>query len=159
MSENNRNILILGFGSDILMDSGIGPKLIRYLQSRLANPEISFDNAAVGGLDLIEIMRDYKQVIIIDTTKTINGIPGSVYYFTPDTFKETLHISLVHDISFSTALKLATKLNIQITDKINIIAIEIVDYLTLGNKFSPQLQEKYPEIKIEVEAAIRKMIR
>jgi hydrogenase maturation protease len=159
MNENKKDILILGFGSDILMDSGIGPKLIRFLNSKLANPRISYDNALVGGLDLIEIIRDYKKVIIIDSTKTLNGIPGSVYYYTPGNFKETLHISLVHDISFATALQLGKELDIQITENINIIAIEIVDYLTLGNNFSPQLQEKYPEIKKEVEAAIKKMIQ
>ena len=54
---------------------------------------------------------DYQKVIIIDAIKTKDGIPGTIYYLTPSNFKETLHISSFHDVSFLTALKVAEKLN------------------------------------------------
>jgi len=159
MTENKKDILILGLGNDILMDDGIGPKLVWHLEKIISDTRINFETAAIGGMELIEIIRDYKQVVIIDAIKTLNGIPGSVYYLTPSNFKETLHISHIHDISFLTALQLAKKLKIPITGKIVIIAIEIIEDLIFGDNFTPELQEKYEEIKYEVETIVREFMR
>ncbi len=158
MANKINETFILGLGNDILMDDGIGPKLVWHLERIFPHPNIKFDTAAVGGMELIEMIRDYKQVIIIDAIKTLNGIPGSVYYLTPSNFKETLHISHVHDISFLTALHLAKELNIPVTEKITIIAIEIIEDLTFGNSFTPELQEKYEEIKKEVEKRVKEIL-
>jgi len=150
MNETSKQVLILGLGNDILMDDGIGPKLAMELRNSVNDPHISFETAAVGGMELIEMIRDYQQVIIIDAIKTKNGIPGSVYYLTPASFKETLHISNLHDISFLTALQMAKKIGIFITDKIDIIAVEIVEDRVFGSEFTPLVQEKYEGIKKNV---------
>lgn len=63
MTENKKDILILGLGNDILMDDGIGPKLVWHLEKILPNPRIKFDTAAIGGMELIETIRDYDRVI------------------------------------------------------------------------------------------------
>lgn len=154
-----KNIIILGLGNDILMDDGIGPKLAWYLEEKITDPNLKYDTAAIGGMELIEMIRDYDHVIIIDAIKTQNGIPGSVYYLTPENFKETSHISNLHDISFLTALQMAKNLNIFITDNIDIIAIEILEDLTFGDCFTPQLQEKYEEIKKEVETMVKELLQ
>jgi len=159
MTENIKDILILGLGNDILMDDGIGPKLVWHLEKVFPNPRITFDTAAVGGMELIEMIRDYKQVVIIDAIKTLNGIPGSVYYLSPSNFKETLHISHIHDISFLTALKFAKELKIPITEKIKIIAVEIIEDLTFGDCFTPELHEKYEEIIQEIEKTVNELIQ
>lgn len=142
--------LILGLGNEILMDDGIGPKLAWEIQKYFIDDSICYETAAVGGMELIEMIRDYNHVIIIDAIKTKNGVPGSVYYLTPSCFKETSHISNLHDISFLTALQLAKKINISITEKIDIIAVEIVEDRVFGNNFTPSLQVKYENIKKEV---------
>ena len=159
MTENTKDILILGLGNDILMDDGIGPKLAWHLEKTFPFPNIKYETCAIGGMELIELIRDYKHVVIIDAIKTLCGVPGSVYYLTPANFKETLHISHMHDISFLTALKLAKELDIPVTEKIDIIAIEIIEDLTLGNDFTLPVQAKYEEIKKEVEVMVSDIIR
>jgi hydrogenase maturation protease len=158
MIDASKKILVLGLGNEILMDDGIGPKLAMELRSSLNNPEISFDTAAVGGMELIEIIRDYSHVIIIDAIKTPDGIPGEVYYLTPANFKETSHISNLHDISFLTALQMAKKIGIHITDKIDIIAIEVLEDRVFGNDFTFPVQQKYEMIKVEVFDMLNKLV-
>jgi hydrogenase maturation protease len=158
MTVNKKEILVLGLGNDILMDDGIGPKLAWHLQKTFPHPGVTYDTAAIGGMELIEMIRDYKQVMIIDAIKTFNGIPGAVYHLTPSNFKETLHISHIHDISFLTALQLAKQLSIPVTDKIYIIAVEIIEDLTFGDDFTLPLQAKYEEIKKEVETTLNELI-
>ncbi len=156
--KKKNNTLILGLGNDILTDDGIGPKLVMKLKKTIEHPDVNFVTAATGGLEILEIIKGYSMAIIIDAIKTRNGIPGTIYYLTPSNFKETLHVSSFHDISFLTALSLAEKMDIPVPSQIFIIAIEIVEDLTFSDTFSPPIAKKYDQIVLEVTKSVRKMI-
>ena len=110
MEDKKHSTLILGIGNDILTDDGIGIKLVQKLQKDLAKPNVAFLTAAVGGLEILELISGYEVVIIIDAIKTKDGVPGIIYHLTPSHFKETLHLSSFHDVSFLSALDLAEKI-------------------------------------------------
>jgi hydrogenase maturation protease len=152
------DILILGIGNDILTDDAIGPKIVKRLQEDISSDNISFLTAAAGGLEILEMIKNYQQVLIIDAIKTRDGIPGTIYYLTPDNFKETLHISSFHDVSFLTALELAKKLEIPIPSRIDIIAVEIVEDLTFSNEFSEDIASKYDIIYQDILKSVDEMI-
>jgi hydrogenase maturation protease len=154
METKIKDILILGIGNDILTDDGIGPKFVNELEKSNAFPRADFLTAAVGGLEILEMIRDYNKVIIIDAIRTRDGVPGTVYHLTPEDFKETMHLSSFHDITFLAALELGERLKIKIPSQINIIAIEIVEDLVFSNEFSPELQNKIPDIYKEVKESI-----
>jgi hydrogenase maturation protease len=86
MPGTQSDILILGIGNDILTDDAIGPKIVKRLQEDLSYDNISFLTAAAGGLEILEMIKNYQPVIIIDAIKTRDGIPGTVYYLTPENF-------------------------------------------------------------------------
>ena len=159
MKDKKHSILILGMGNDILTDDGIGPKLVKKMQETLNHPQVTFSTAALGGLEVLEMIQDYDRVIIIDAIRTKDGVPGTVYYLTPAHFKETLHVSNFHDISFLPALEMAESMGISVTDKIDIIAIEIVEDLTFSNDFSPPIAKKYDRIYLEVLEKVKKLIQ
>ena len=146
MREQKNTTLILGLGNDILADDGIGPKLVKKLQKDLMQPNVAFQTAAVGGLEILEMIKDYERVIIIDAIKTANGIPGTIYHLSPSTFKETLHLSNFHDVSFLSALDLAKKMEISMPEQIDILAIEIIEDLIFSNDFSQPIAKKYEQI-------------
>jgi len=158
LEEKQNKILILGIGNDILTDDAIGPKIVKRLQEDLSNDNISFLTAAAGGLEILEMIKEFYRVVIIDAIKTRGGIPGTIYYLTPANFKETLHISSFHDVNFLTALKLAEKLEISIPEQIDIIAIEIVEDLTFSNDFSKELASRYEDIYREIKGFLEDSI-
>ncbi len=158
MDKNSINTLLLGIGNDILTDDAIGPKLVRKLEADLAIHGLAFHTAAVGGMEIIEYISGYHKVIIIDAIRTKDGIPGTVSHFTPGDFKETLHLSSFHDMNFLIALEFAKKLDLQLPDQINIIAIEIVEDLTFSNEFSPIISKMYDQIYSEVARLVYKII-
>jgi hydrogenase maturation protease len=144
-------ILVLGIGNDILKDDGIGPRLVKDLQ-KMSFPEgICFKTSSMGGLEILEMIRDYHTVLILDAIKTKEGTPGNVYYFNPSDFHETMHLSNLHDVNFITALELAKKIKLSIPETIHIIAVEILEDLEFGRSLSPELEEKYPEILDRVQ--------
>jgi hydrogenase maturation protease len=149
--------LVLGLGNDILMDDGIGPRLVNDLSRECSLAEIQYKSASVGGLELVELIQDYQQLVLIDAIKTENGVPGAVYFFNPDNFNETQNLSNIHDISFLQALKLAGILNIKVPQSIHIIAIEIKEDRIFGSEFTPELQSRYHDIKNQVKHFINSL--
>ena len=143
-------ILVLGIGNDILTDDGIGPKLVRDLGKMDIPMEVTFNTASVGGLELLETVSGYSRIFIIDAIRTQGGRPGNVYFLSPDDFRQTMHISNLHDISFLTALKLGDKLDYELPSEIMIIAVEIAEDLEFSEELSPALQKQYPVILSKV---------
>ena len=151
---NENKTLIYGIGNEILSDDAIGPKLTWHLEKELNLPNIKFETAFVGGLEVLEIINGYDTVVFIDAIKTKGGIPGDVYYFTTDDFKETLNLSNLHDTDFLTAIELGKQLGFKIPPKIHIIAIEIVEDEVYSNDFTPEVQKRYDEFYGEIREFI-----
>jgi hydrogenase maturation protease len=139
-------VLVLGIGNDILKDDGIGIKLVNDLRLMDFPAGIRFETTLLGGLETLEIIKGYDKVIIVDAIKTENGIPGEIRSYNPSFFRNTLHLSNLHDINFLTSLELAKKIGIDVTEDITIITIEILEDREFGITFSPEIEEKYPEI-------------
>lgn len=154
MNTKHDKILIIGVGNEILTDDGIGPKLVDSLKSTFLNQKIEYDKVCLGGMELLEYIQGYDTVIFIDAIKTKDGVPGAVYHFTPDDFKETLHLSNLHDISFLNAISLGRKLGFHIPGRIEIIAVEIVEDLVFNENFTPVIAARYDTILAEVKVIV-----
>lgn len=156
------NILIMGVGNEILSDDAIGPKLCDEIKNDTGitiNKSIDFEKVCVGGMEMLDYIKDYDHVILIDAIKTRNGKPGDVYHYVPDDFKETLHLSSVHDISFLTALDMGNKIGYKIPEKVDIIAVEIVEDLEFSNDFSPEISKNYSNILKNVKKMVLEMLQ
>jgi hydrogenase maturation protease len=154
----NKKTLILGLGNTILTDDGIGSRLVGDLARMTGDRSIQYNTACCGGLEIIEYIRGYEQVIFIDAIRTLKGRPGDVYYFIPSDFRETSHLSSLHDISFLTALKLGNTLKLDLPADLHIIAVEIVEDMEFSEEFTPPLKEKYPGILEEVFALVMRIM-
>jgi hydrogenase maturation protease len=141
-----KKTLILGLGNDILTDDGIAPRLIKDLSGMILKDNVHFNVACCGGLEIMEYIKGYQQVVFIDAIRTEGGIPGDVYYFKPSDFRETSHLSSLHDITFLTALNLGNTLDLDLPSDLHIIAVEIIEDMEFSNEFTSALRERYPEI-------------
>ncbi len=154
----NKKTLILGLGNNILTDDGIGPRLVYDLAGMIRNPCIRFDTASCGGLEILEYIKDYEKVVFIDSIRIHDGKPGDVYYFIPSDFRETSHLSNLHDINFLTALELGNSLGLGLPVDLHIIAVGIIEDMVFSEEFTPELKEKYPVILEDVYAIVKRII-
>lgn len=150
MKRKALKTLVLGIGNDILTDDGIGPKLCDFLKDKYKNKPIRFEKLNVGGLEVLEFIQDYDTVIFIDAIKTVDGQIGEVYMYTPDDFRETLHLTNLHDTSFITALELGRSLKFKIPGKMYIIAVEIKEDMIFSEYFTEELALQYDKIKQKI---------
>ncbi len=137
--------LILGLGNPILGDDAVGIEVVRKLKERLNN-KVDIVEVSVGGLSLLDIIRGYEEVIIIDSIKTEKGMVGDLYKLTPEKFKETFHLSSPHNVNFATALEIGKRLNFKMPTKIHIYAIEIEDNTNFQEELTPSLKMRLPQI-------------
>lgn len=158
MTVNKNKTLVLGIGNEILTDDGIGPKLCDFLKEKYKDKPIQFEKLNVGGLEVLEFIEGYKTVIFIDAIKTQNGQIGEVYIYTPDDFKETLHLSNLHDTNFITALELGKTLDFRIPENMFIIAVEIKEDMIFSEYFTEELAIRYDEIKQKVVTMLDELI-
>ncbi len=146
--------LVLGIGNDILMDDGVGPRVVRKLEESFPLEGVEYSNITLGGLDIVEYINGYEAVVFVDAIKTRGGVPGDVYEFTPADFKETLHLTNLHDISFLTALELGKQLDFDIPKDVYIFAVEIIEDQVFGNDFTPPVNERFPGVVEEIQQRI-----
>jgi hydrogenase maturation protease len=152
--DENLKILILGLGSDILMDDGIGVKIVNDLKSKSDKPNLIYKTSILGGWDLLEEIKGFDALCIIDGIKTKNGIPGDIFRFSLANFRETLHLSNVHDSDFKETLILGNKIGLKLPRIIRIIAVEIEEDTIFGSKLTSKLEENYEQIVEAIETYI-----
>ena len=142
--------LVIGIGNPILTDDGIGPRLVERCRDEAPIPGVEYRTESVGGLEILEQVQGYENVVFIDAIKTQDGVPGTVSRFSLDDFKETAHLSNPHDVSFLTALKLGKLVGFSIPRRVAIIAVEIEEDMVFSDRMTPALEENYPRIFGEV---------
>lgn len=152
------SILVLGLGNEILTDDGIGPRIVHGIDKSSYSGNVVFESVSLGGLELLEIIRDYQLVIIVDAMKTGTIPIGEVACYKPQDFNNTLHLSNLHDIDFLTALELGRRTGMKIPCAIHIVAIEIAEDRVFSNDFSPEISAKYEDIRSKVEHIISDLI-
>ena len=153
----NKEILIIGLGNEILSDDGIGPRLVKSLARMIDNTNFKFVTASCGGLEIMEYIRGYKKAVIIDAIRTLHGTPGNVYTFTASDFRETSNLSNFHDVNFLTALQIGNSLELDLPSDLNIIAVEIKEDREFSENLTPLLEKKYNDILEEVYTIVNKI--
>lgn len=110
-SSDNPNILILGIGNILMSDEGVGIKVIEKLEQDYSlPPNITLLDGGTAGYTLLDIMKDYEKIIIIDAV--LGGKePGTIYRLTANDIMTKPELKLSgHQIDLSEVVALAQKL-------------------------------------------------
>lgn len=137
--------MILGLGNPILSDDGVGCRVAAALKEKIKMLDVNIVEAAIAGLDLIELFTGYDRAIVIDAIQTEKGTPGKIYRFGPDSLPSTRHAGNPHDVNIATALELGKKLNIKVPQEIIFYAIEAEDLTSFSEDCTPSVKKAIPE--------------
>jgi len=136
--------IVLGVGNPILQDDGVGLHVIEALRQRLTNPLVTVETASTGGMNLLDMIRGYEKVILIDAVKQNNSKPGEVKRFLLSDF-HSVHSCNPHDVSLSEALHLAEQLGEKhLPLKIILIGITVKNTYEFGEQLSNEVSSAIP---------------
>lgn len=154
--------LLLGMGNPILCDDAVGIELARRIGARLGEADGLTVEAecTVGGLNLLELVAGFDQLIVLDSIMTAGGRPGDWYRFDGTNVRDTMNLSNVHDANFATAMELGRRMGMHIPREadIHIFAVEVRENLTFGERLSPQLEDAVPDLCEEMLGEIAELL-
>lgn len=153
--------LVLGLGNPILTDDGVGIHVVRQAAARYEQAQddaVTFAEASVGGLRLLEAISGHNRLILVDAIQTPGGAPGQIHRLSVDGLRTSLHAGSTHDLSFSGALAWGRRMGMALPPDagITILAVEAEDVLTFGEALTPAVAAALPCVVDEVLAALQR---
>ena len=152
--------LVLGMGNPILSDDGVGLLVADRLRESPLPDHVEVVQSEVGGLRLLELVRGFTRVIIIDALRSpaeSGRHPGEVYRYEAKDFKGGHRYGSAHSIGLDTALEIGHKLGYDMPDEVTVFAIEAEDVETFGEELSPPVaaaaERVFALVREEVGAA------
>ncbi len=144
-------VLVLGVGNPILSDDGVGIHVARELMKRKL-PGIHVEELAASGLELLDVVRGYDKVIIVDAIQTTKGKPGELHILEEKDFEKSIHGSSPHGINIATALALGRKLvPKEMPREVVFYAIEAEDLINVTERLTPKVAKALPKIVDRIE--------
>jgi len=140
------DVKIIGFGNKYRSDDGIGIRIVEELEKLDFFKDIEIIDGGTSGADLIFLIKDCRKIIIIDAVDAgqnagdvVNIQINDVEEFIKRDYKS---LSL-HDLNLADILKLIKAL--KINADISIIGVK-PKKMDFGDRLSPEIEEKIPEI-------------
>lgn len=140
--------LVLGIGNPIVTDDSVGLKVARLIKER--RPELDVVEACSGAMGLFDYVIDQDRVILIDSIKTENGMPGEVYRMSINDLNPTLKQHSSHGLDIASALKIGEGLGYKMPESVNIYAIQVKDNIRFGEECTAEVAERIPFIAREI---------
>ena len=136
--------LLLGIGSPIVCDDGLGFRVVEEVRA-MGLPDLDVDRQSVSGLDLIEIMMDYKRVVVVDAIVTGRYPAGTVMVLEPEDFKSALHGTNPHEVNIHMAIELGRRLSPERMPRdIRFVAMEVKDVWTVSDALTEDVERAVP---------------
>lgn len=133
--------LVLGIGSPVVCDDAIAFHVIEKLRT-IGLQDTDMEEASTSGLDLIEMMLDYKVAIIVDAIITGAVPPGTVMVLAEESFSTTVHGVNPHEANIATSIQLGhTLMPGRMPKCIYFVVVEVNDVWTVTDKMTMEVEE------------------
>ena len=132
-----RRVFILGMGSPILGDDGVGLAVAERLKGRIAGADVA--SSVMVGLGLIDEIVGYDVIYVVDAMTTRSGTPGELKKIAAVGGAGTLHLFSSHGMNLFELIELGTHLGYAMPAIGAVYGIEIGDEVTFDEELSPAI--------------------
>lgn len=149
--------LVVGIGSTIRGDDGVGVVVATKLAEGLSTPGVDILELGTCGLGLLDWIRNYDRLIILDAM--ISGEkPGTVRVLRGDRFFFGAHLAATHEADLSSTLALGRKLlGAHIPEQVFVVAVAVepTKLNTFTESLSHEVAEAVPKMLDEVSRLLK----
>jgi hydrogenase maturation protease len=156
LTPTRTKALILGIGNTIRGDDGIGIYIARSIKKELISADIDVLETHEAGINLLELIAGYQKIVIIDSIKSYNGKPGSVYRFGRDDFRKKQPFFSSHQIGLSALFDFAERTNPEILKDITIYGVEVEKNDVFSEEITDKVKKSIPKVVKQVKTEIKK---
>ncbi|MFH2002140.1 MAG: hydrogenase maturation protease [Planctomycetota bacterium] len=146
--------LIIGIGSPILGDDGVGIHAVRALKEDARLCHLPALELGTAGLSLLDFIEDHDSLIVIDAIRT-GAPPGTVHSLCGEDVTQCVHLGSGHDADLPAVLSLGKKLKgAHMPRDILVIAVEAANLTQFSEDLTPEVKAAIPRVLRTIEAAI-----
>jgi hydrogenase maturation protease len=136
----NDRIAVIGLGSPIMSDDAVGLEIAQRIED-LGMEGVDTMQEAVGGLELLPLIRGYRHVIVTDAIQTGGQPPGTVMIYDLDDFEDTVGNTFAHDINLATAIRIGEQMDPStMPEKVIFVAVEVADIVTMSETMTEEVE-------------------
>ncbi len=152
-------IKVLGCGNILSSDEGVGIHIIKRLRELKLPKNVEIIDAALGGIAILDLIKDAKKVIIADAVTTVDGEVGEVYRFEDKELldRDTSTISF-HNLNLVDIIKVGEIIQPEaMPDEIVVFGVEVESDGAFGMELSPRVRASVPIVVEMILAEIKRM--
>jgi len=136
--------VVVGVGNLLRTDDGVGIHVTKRLAELGVGVEVV--DAAMGGVEILEVMRGRELAIIVDAIET-GAEPGTVFRVNLSRGELPPVITHSHGADLVTTLRLGDQLYAgEMPHEVVLIAVEAEDTTTIGEETTPRVAAAIPEV-------------
>ncbi|MCX8126717.1 MAG: hydrogenase maturation protease [Dehalococcoidia bacterium] len=138
--------LVLGLGNPILGDDSVGLRIVREVEKRVRDENVTVLETTASGLALLDVLIGYERLIIVDAIQTREGRVGDVYRLAVKDIDITRHSASPHDTTLTAALELGRRLGLPLPkdENIAIVAVGISPDYVFSEECSEPVEKAIP---------------
>jgi hydrogenase maturation protease len=149
--------LVLGIGSDILGDDGVGVRITQEIERQINRIDVVVRETGAAGLNLLELIRGYQRLIIVDAMLTDRVEAGNIHRLSVDSLSEISKLLTPHSASLSNILDIGKRLFPgEMPEDVVIYAVSVDNIEIVTDKMTPNAKRAIPRaaalIREEIEA-------
>lgn len=141
-------VQVLGVGSTILSDDGLGIRVIERLRDENLPGKVTLTEAGTAGAVLLDIIEEGDRLIVIDVIQS-GARPGTIHELSLDDLSSVApaHLASSHGFDLITTLALARGIGGKdVPHDVVIIAVEAADITTFAENCTPEVEAAIDEV-------------
>lgn len=143
--------LVVGIGSTIRGDDGIGVHVARKLKEESYAESYDIIELGTAGLSLLDYVEGYDRLIIVDAIVT-GAPPGTVHELRGEDVTKTAHLGDGHESDLPTTLALGRRLGKHMLKDVVIIAVEAAGLDDFSEQLTPEVEKAIPEALARIKS-------
>ncbi|GAB4287938.1 MAG: HyaD/HybD family hydrogenase maturation endopeptidase [Coriobacteriia bacterium] len=144
MSDTPR-ILVLGIGNPLMLDEGVGVRVVEELDRLYQLPSsVNVVDAGTMGLGMMPLFKGIDAMIIVDAVEGTGYAPGTVVRLSPDDFAPNQILHSLHDVKFVDVLQSCALVGIEPEAECIGIQVESISPVDLTIGLSEPVQAALP---------------
>jgi hydrogenase maturation protease len=143
--------LIVGIGSTIRGDDGVGVHAARALRQRPLPAGVDVIELGTAGLGLLDVVSGYERLIVLDAI--VSGAPpGTVHVLAGDDVARGAHLGPGHEADLPTTLASGRKLpGIHMPQEVIVVAVEVRNLTSFSDHLTDEAEAAIPGVVTTVE--------
>lgn len=147
--------LIVGIGSTIRGDDGVGVHAARQLRQRTLPAEVDVIELGTAGLGLLDHVVGYDRLIVLDAI--VSGEePGVVRLLAGDDVARGAHLAAGHEADLPTTLALGrTLVAKRMPAEVTVVTVEVGNLTSFSEHLTVEVEAAIPEMLATVEQLLQ----